>query len=147
MRAPYSKRTNGITHSYSYRLLINILKQELCTALTYENNLLVVDRHRCHMAAKFGELVYEDHSKFPTLYWLPNFIKYRSRFIANLSLCTTELSITLTSCLTAIKNHVIRYCETVFERIGKNLFWSVKNSGEILSKIKSKGFPASGVSK
>ena len=37
---------------------INTLKQELSTANTYENNWLdkrsVVDRHRCHMAAKFG---------------------------------------------------------------------------------------------
>ena len=50
---------------------INTLKQELSTAKTYEHNRLdensVVDRHRCHMAAKFGVLVDEDHSKLPTL--------------------------------------------------------------------------------
>ena len=51
----------------------------------------------------------------------------------------------LNSCLTAIKNHVINYSETVFERNGKNLFWSVKNSGEILNKLKSKSCLASGV--
>ena len=72
---------------------------------------------------------------------------YKSRFIANSSACTTtELSILLTSCLTAIKNHVIKYCTTVYERDGKNLFWSIKNSGEILSKLKSRGFLASGLS-
>ena len=54
--------------------------------------------------------------------------------------------IILTACLTAIKNHVIKYCETVFKRNGKNLFWSVKNTGEILNKLKSKGFLASSVS-
>ena len=59
---------------------------------------------------------------------------------------TTELSILLTSCLTAIKNHVIKYCTTVYERNGKNLFWSIKNSGEILNKLKSRGFLASGLS-
>ena len=41
----------------------------------YEHNRLdetsIVDRHRCHMAAKFGLFVDEDHSKLPTLYWLP----------------------------------------------------------------------------
>ena len=61
------------------------------------------------MAAKFGLFVYEDHSKLPTLYWLPKLHKrpYKSRFIANSSACTTtELSILLTSCLPAIKNHV-----------------------------------------
>ena len=73
-----------------------------------------------------------------------NFIKdptLKSRFIANSSSSiTTELSIILTSDLTAIKKHVIKYCETVFERNDKNLFWSVKNSGEILNKLKSNGF-------
>ena len=29
---------------------------------------------------------------------------------------------------------------------GKNLFWSIKNSGEILNKLKSKGFLASSLS-
>ena len=39
----------------------------------------------------------------------------------------------------------MKYCETVFERNGKKLFWSIKNSGEILNKIESKGFLASSV--
>ena len=52
---------------------------------------------------------------------------YKSRFIANSSACTTtELSILLTSCLTAIKNHVIKYCTTVYERNGKKLFGLLK---------------------
>ena len=62
------------------------------------------------MAAEFGLFVDEDHSKLPTLYWLPKLHKrpYKSRFIANSSaFTTTDLSILLTSCLTAIKNHVI----------------------------------------
>ena len=88
------------------------------------------------MAAKFGVFVDEDHSKLPTLYWLyvPKHHKRpsKSRFIANSSSCTTtELSICLTSCLTAIKNQVIKYCETVFERNAKNLFWSVKTFSSI----------------
>ena len=72
---------------------------------------------------------------------------YKSRFIANSNACTTtELSIFLTSCLTAIKKHVIKYCTTVYERNGKKQFWSIKNSGEILNKLKSRGFLASGLS-
>ena len=79
------------------------------------------------MAAKFDE----DHSK---LHKRP----YSSRFIANSSACTTtELSILLPSCLTAMKNHVIKYCTTVYERNGKNLFCSIKNSSEILNRLKS----------
>ena len=57
------------------------------------------------------------------------FKPYKSRFIANSSAYTaTELSILLTSCLTAIKNRVIKYCPTVYERNGKNLIWSIKKS-------------------
>ena len=41
----------------------------------------------------------------------------------------------LTSCLTAFKNHVIKYCGTVFDRNGRNLFWSGRNPGEILNKF------------
>ena len=55
----------------------------------------------------------------------------------------TELLTLLTSCLTTIKNHVIKYCEKVYERSGKNLFWSIKNSCEILNKLRSRGFRAS----
>ena len=51
-----------------------------------------------------------------------------------------------TSCLTTIKNHVIKYCEKVCERSGKNHFWSIKNSCEVLSKLKSRGFHASSLS-
>ena len=78
--------------------------------------------------------VYEDHSKLPTLYWLLKLHKiYKSRFIAISRSCTTtELSIILSSSLTAIKNHVIKYCETGYERIVKNLLWSIKKSGEFL---------------
>ena len=50
------------------------------------------------------------------------------------------MSILLTSCLAAIKNHVIKYCTTVYERMVKQLFLSIKNSGEILNKLKSRGF-------
>ena len=52
----------------------------------------------------------------------------------------------LTSCLTAIKNHIIKYCEVILERNDKNLFWYVKNTGKILNKLKAKGVLASCVS-
>ena len=69
-------------------------------------------------------------------------IPYKARFIANSSSCTTtELSKLLTSCLTAIKAKVIKYCETVYERSGKNMFCSIKNSGEVHSKLKKYRLP------
>ena len=59
---------------------------------------------------------------------------------------TTELSKLLTSCITTIKNHVIKYCEKVYERSGKNLFWSIKNLCEVINKLKSRGFIAASLS-
>ena len=91
----------------------------------------------------------ENQEKLPTLYWLPKLHKrpYKSRFIANSSSCTTtQLSKLLTSCLTAVKNHLIKYYDTCYEKDGINRFWSIKNSNEILNKSKSKGFKASTLS-
>ena len=88
---------------------INTIKQELGTAKIYEHNLLdekyVVDRHRCHMAAKFGVFVYEDQSKLPTLNWLPK-LYYPISYVLMLTLAHVLLLSfvdNLTSCLTAIK--------------------------------------------
>ena len=41
---------------------------------------------------------------------------------------------------------VIKCCEKVYERSGKNLFWSINNSGEILDKLKARDFNASSLS-
>ena len=70
--------------------------------------------------------------------WLP---KLHKSFFT-----TTELSKLLTSCLIAIKTHVFRYFEKVYKRSGRNLFWSTKNSNELLNKLKSRGFRASNLS-
>ena len=43
-----------------------------------------------------------------------------------------------------VKNHAKRYCEKVYERSGKTLFWSIKNSGD--NKLKSRGFRATSLS-
>ena len=56
------------------------------------------------------------------------------------------MSKVVTSCLTGIKNHWIKYCEKTYEREGINYFWCIKNSTEILDKLKTKGFQASTIS-
>ena len=48
--------------------------------------------------------------------------------------------------ITAAKNHVIRHLEKAYERSGKNLFWSIKNSGEVINKLKSRAFLAASLS-
>ena len=44
------------------------------------------------------------------------------------------------------QNHVIKYC-TTYERNGKHVFWFIRNSGEALNKLKSKGLLASSLSR
>ena len=77
------------------------------------------------MAAKFGLSVDEDHSKLPTLYWLPTLHKrpYKSRFISNSSKSTTtELSILLTSCLTAIETMSLNIAQQFMKEMVKIYF-------------------------
>ena len=74
--APADKAANNVVVVFK-RYYINTLKEELSIAKTYEHTTFdetsIVDRHRCHMAAKFGLFADEDHSKLHTLhvYWLP----------------------------------------------------------------------------
>ena len=149
---PADKAANNVV--VVWRLYyINTLKQELSGTKAYketsEEEKSVKKGHCNHLALKFSVCVKERQDRLPTMYKLPKLHKrpYKARFIANSSSCTTnELSKLLTSCLTAVKNHVIRYCEKVYERSGKNLFWSIKNSGEVLNKLKSRGFRATSLS-
>ena len=67
------------------------------------------------MSVKEGQ----GQDKLPALYWLPKLQKrpYHARCIANSSSCTTTgLFKLLTSCLTAIRKHVMKYCDKVYER-------------------------------
>ena len=87
--------------------------------------------------------------KLPTMYWIPKLHKkpYKARFIANSTSCTTtKLSVLLTSCLTKIKEHVTRYCEKTYQNSGINLFWSIKNSNEVLSKLQNRNYLACTIS-
>ena len=87
------------------------------------------------MAAKFGLFVDEDNSKLPTFYWLPKLHKgpYKSRFIANSSACTTtELSILLNSCLTAIKNMSLNIAQQFMKEMVKIYFGLLKFQAKFL---------------
>ena len=93
----------------------------------------------------------ENQDKVPTLYWLPKLHKnpYKARFIANYCSCmTTKLSKLLTSCLTAVKNMlsstVKRYMRDPV-KIYFGLLLLLKNSGEILDKLKARDRGLDGV--
>ena len=125
---------------------INTLIQELGSTKTFEristDERSIVNTHSIDITSKFAAI--KEPSVLKNLHQRP----YKARFIANSSSCTTTvLSKLLTSCLTAVKKHGIRYYDTVYERDGINYFWSIKNSIDVLNKSKYKIFQASKLSK
>ena len=109
--APADKAANNVVVVCRLHY-VNNLKQELDGTRAYletdTDEMFVVNAHLNDLPVKFSVCVNEGQDK----YWLPKLHKrpYKARFIANSSSCTTtELSKLLTSCLTAIKSHVIRY--------------------------------------
>ena len=145
---PADKAANKMLFFVGYTIF-NTLKHELNGTKAYKATSIdektVVNTHLNDLPYKFAVNVKERQDKLPTLYWLPKLHKrpYKARSIANSSSCTTtELLKLLSSCLTAVKSCVIRYYETAYERSRKNMFWSIKNSCEVLSKLRSRGFRA-----
>ena len=79
-------------------------------------------------------------NKLPTMYWIPKLHKnpYKSRFISASSKCSlTNISKVLSLALTTMKEFIIQYCEKVFENSGVNHFWSIKNSLDVLDKLRA----------
>ena len=108
---------------------INTLKQELDGTRAYleidTDEKSLINAHLNDLPVKVFVCVNEGQDKLSTMYWLPKLHRrpYKARFIANSSACTTtELPKLLTSCLTAIKSYVIRYCETVYETSNKKIW-------------------------
>ena len=127
---------------------VKSLKQELGgrRPKNYKPWLVYVYDYTYHSATEFDVSVKEDLDKLPTLYWLPKLHtrSYKSRLIAKSSSCTTtKLSKCLTSCFTVTRKDVIKYCDKFYDRSGKNLFSSIKNSNEVLNKLKPRSFRAS----
>ena len=59
---------------------------------------------------------------------------------------TTELSKLLTSCLTAVKNMLSSIVNRYMKEPVNTYFWSIKNSGGILDKLKARDFNATSLS-
>ena len=71
-------------------------------------------------------IVIIDKCELPTVYWLLKLHKrpYKSRVISNSSYCSaTILSKHITSALTAVKDHIMKYSETAFSKSNVNYFW------------------------
>ena len=110
---------------------------ELSTAKTYKlistDEKSVVNKHCSDIGTK---LAVESQENFPHFIGYQNFINDLTKLVSSQTLAYIQLRV----CLTAFKNHWIKYCEKTYEREGIIYFWSIKNSIEILNKLKKKVF-------
>ena len=126
------------------------MKGELNSTSTYAPAQLTKDQLLVHHINTLTKIdVKIDKCELPTFYWLPKLHKrpYKSRYISNSShYSTTILSKHITSALTAVKDHVIKYSATAFSNSNVNYFWSIKNSSEVIEKLRLRNFRGSQVS-
>ena len=132
---------------------INTLKRELVDLNAYKlqpslSERVIVDGHGCHTALHFGVKAKENQDKVPMLYWLSKHHKnpIKQDLLLILVLVRQQNFLNCLPRVLQLLKHVIKYCEKVYERSGKNLFWSIKNSGEILDKLKARGFNTTSLS-
>ena len=147
---PADKASNNIVFvckSYYYECLVKELGiNEHSGNPTYKNITFdkeeILANHRSFMASVNIPLSSKSED-LPCLYWIPKLHKnpYKQRYIAGSSSCSTkELSITLTKILSAVKEGLQKYCDTVYSRSGINHMWILKNSKELLENLKSRSF-------
>ena len=100
----------------------------------------IISLHKGKLQKYFNINMTDQDSSIPKLFWIPKLHKnpFKSRFIAGASKCTTkQLSVEVTLCLTAIRDHFRKYCNSILKHTGINCFWSINNSTEFLSKLKN----------
>ena len=125
------------------------LKRELNSTSAY----VPADERKKLLQRRIGSLTKSnikiDKIDLPTFSWLPKLHKYpkKLRFISNSSHCsTTILSKHITTAHTTVKYHAIKYSETAFSNSNVNYFWSIKNSSEVIEKLRLRNFKGSQVS-
>ena len=141
--APADKAANNVIIIWK-KYYVEVLKSELNSTSAYVPANLTKDKLlQRHIDSLTKSNIKIDKIDLPTFYWLPKLHKnpYKSRFISNSSHCsTTILSKHITSALTAVKDHAIRYSETAFRNSNVNYFWSIKNSSDVIEKLRLRKF-------
>ena len=147
----FKLNTQQITSSlFEKKYYVEILKSELNSTRAYAPAELTKDKHLLqHTDSLTKSNIKIDKTDLPIFYWLPKLHKtpYKSRFISNSShSSTTILSKHMTSALTAVKDHVIKYSETAFCNSNVNYFLSIENSSDVIEMLLLRNFPGSQIS-
>ena len=90
-----------------------------------------------------------DKIDLPAVYCCRNYTKTHINHASYQILVTALLPSIITSALTAVKDHAIKYSETAFSNSTKcnvNYFLSIKNSSEVIEKLRLRIFLGSQVS-
>ena len=129
---------------------MKVLRGELNSTSTYVPAQLTKDQLIVHHINTLTIInVKIDKCELPTFYWLPKLHKrpHKSCLLPNSRHCsTTILSKHIISGLTAVKDHVTKYSQTVFSNSNVNYFCSIKNSSEFIEKLRLHKFQGSQVS-
>ena len=111
---PADKTANNVT-IICKRYYVEVLKSELNSTSSYVPAELTKDKLLLrHIDSHTKSNIKIDKINLPTFHWLQKLYKnpYKSRFISNSNHCSTIiLSKHITSALTAVNDHVIKYVQ------------------------------------
>ena len=118
---PADKASNNVIFIWK-KYYLEVLRKELTTTNAYT----ISDKSASSILSEHSDTLKNFNvsltkAALPKIYWLPKLHKnpYKSRFIANSSNCSLKaLSVHLTAALTAIKEHIISYCDTAYQNSG-----------------------------
>ncbi len=128
---------NVLTKELGIEMTLNGLK--IWGNMTYQESNEVKENilHRHKTILKSYKFKYDEiNEKLGSFYFIPKLHKnpYGYRFITSAKNTTMqELSISLHKILKSFRNHFQKYCNVIKERTGRNLFWSINNSNEVIN--------------
>ena len=100
----------------------------------------VVDNICNNLLNKFNIKVGDDDQRLARLFWNPKLHKvpYKARFIAGAKKCATKpLNILVNCALKLLRDYFKRYCQTIYNNSGINMFWSIESSLDFLKKLRN----------
>jgi hypothetical protein len=89
---------------------------------------------------KFKIKVTDEDKCLARFFWNPKLHKnpYKARFIAGAKKCVTKpLNILVNCSLKLLRDYFKRYCQSIFNNTGVNMFWSIESSLEFLENIRN----------